>query len=114
MLLITLCLAIFYWGLHYKLSLYHTQMTSQQAPVAKLWTGGQSLAGVKDAPLAILAPAPEIQVSWLAACVLIFALLLLLPASSFLWLRLDGPGAWKRQVMLPQSTLFFRPPPSRL
>jgi hypothetical protein len=31
-----LCLAVFMWGLHYKLSLYHTAGSHQTAPAAKL------------------------------------------------------------------------------
>ena len=47
--LVFLCLAVFYWGLHYKMSLYHAGPALQQSPPAKLWTGDQTSTGFEHA-----------------------------------------------------------------
>jgi len=110
-----LSLAVFYWGLHYKLSLYDAASGLQQVAPAKLWTGERGLGVTKTALPGVPADLLPTELTWPAA--LLFAPILLpLPASGREFHRTaDWHGDRKRQSLSPHSAFFcFRPPPASI
>ena len=103
--LLMLSLAVFGWGLEYKLSLYQGQNSiTHQAPVAKLLSQKERPASAQ----ALAAPFPEVPV--LTAFVLV-AMASLLRLASTRYLR-TGSIERSRPPRPPcLQALFFRPPP---
>jgi hypothetical protein len=109
--LFCLSLAVFNWGLQYKMSLYENINGIVHAPAAKLWTGkiGGS-AQSAQIPLAEPAPLP-IQVTFLIA---IFALYCVLRDASAVrtLLHWRSHGNFLEINRTPfREAFFFRPPP---
>jgi len=111
--LVFLSLAVFYWGLHYKLSLYDAASGLQQVAPAKLWTGERGLEVTKIAVSGVPAHLHPTELAWPAA--LLFAFILLpLPASGREFHRTtDWHRDRKRQDLSSHSAFFcYRPPPA--
>lgn len=111
--LVLLCLAVFYWGLHYKMSLYHAGPALQQTPPAKLWTGDRTSTAVEHAMWADPAQLQPVERARLAAFVFLSILLPFLANGRVFQLNPDRYLARKRQYLCSHSAFFcFRPPPS--
>ena len=111
--LVLLSLAVFYWGLHYKLSLYHAASGLQQVAPAKLWTGDRGLAIAEPAMVGAPAYLHPAELAWAAALAFSF-FLLPLPASGREFHRTtDWHRGRKRQYLSSHSAFFcIRPPPA--
>jgi hypothetical protein len=107
--LLMLAMAVFVWGLQYKLSLYHGKdAVAHSAPAAKLLSE-------KERPVTAVsldAPAPQpVLFPVLPALFLLALTPTLYPASRYLQRLTPDRAPARRSYFLP--TLFFRPPPSR-
>jgi hypothetical protein len=109
--LFCLSLAVFNWGLQYKMSLYENINGIVHAPAAKLWTGKDGgSAQSTQVPLPEPAPLP-IQVTFLIA---VFALYCALRDASAVRTLMH----WRSHGSFPEisrapvrEAFFFRPPP---
>jgi hypothetical protein len=106
--LLMLAMAVFVWGLQYKLSLYHGKdAVSHSAPAAKLLSE-------KERPVTALALDAPSQPVFLPVLPALF-LLALTPTLYPAFRSFQSPSAnrapARRSYFLPP--LFFRPPPSR-
>jgi hypothetical protein len=113
---VLLCLAVFCWGLHYKMSLYRTGSSPlQQASPAKLWTGDRSSSGLQDAVWSAAPRFHAVEGSHPAGFVLVFILLPFMANGRVFWPDADLCPAGNRQRLSSHSAFFFfRPPPSNL
>ena len=108
--LVYLSLAIFVWGLQYKLSLYQATESAASVPAAKLWAG-RSDASDEKAPAAQLVRPQAVA----AFSVVFFLLATFAVADHSVGRALLGRGrlatVWRLRVMASLHPFFFRPPP---
>ena len=105
--LFVLTLAIFYWGLHYRLQQYESaRMNGGAIPIAKMWLGERSYA---SAPTIVRAEHGPALIADFSLFTLLFGLYLLqLPKSSTLFSRNKA----RSPLWTHRPALFSRPPPS--
>ncbi|WP_446741682.1 hypothetical protein [Silvibacterium acidisoli] len=109
-----LAMAVFAWGLAYKLSLYDPpQAVSRQMPQAKLLSREQQpsvemKASVQpDPPDSLKTLGPDANLALLLACVSLLA------GSAFLIRLQSSELRFRPRLVLALSHIFFRPPPFR-
>jgi len=113
--LVLLCLAVFYWGLHYKMSLYRTGTPVQQASPAKLWTGDRSSSGLQDAMWSTAPHVHRFEGKHPAGFALLFVILpFLANAQLFRHGSELFPAGSCQRPSSHSAFFFFRPPPSNL
>ncbi len=106
LVMLMLCFSVFAWGLHYKLSLYHTPSSvSTHEPAAKLLNSRDSRDDAAQAP---------VQADRQAAPVLLLTMLLLLtlPASTSGMSALPMRAVRRSFAVAVSGPLFRRPPPN--
>jgi hypothetical protein len=107
-----LALAVFTWGLQYKLSLYDPpQASSHQMPEAKLLSGNEQ---TKSSEVLLIMGLGILQRTIFPLVLGMVSLLFLLPhlpSMVFRGLRRETKLPWTLQAQACLSTFFFRPPP---
>lgn len=110
--LVLLCLAVFYWGLHYKISQYRAGSPLQQASPAKLWMGDRSSIALQDAVWSAAPHLHPVESTHPAGFALLFILLPFLANGRVFWPGLELCPAGSCQRLSSHSAYFsFRPPP---
>ena len=108
--LLYLSLAIFAWGLQYKLSLYQAGDNTAPIPAAKLWAGRSEASDQKASTVQLERPQAVAEFS-----LLLFVLVMLGTADLSIGRALLGrcrfAHLWRLRVMASLHPFFFRPPP---
>ena len=112
---LALMIAVFGWGLQYKLSLYqhsanHPRSVSQAKLLSQKERPAASNSLISVGPLDLAQPILVSEPTFLVAAVLLSAF-----AAVFLWFRVDAVLGYSSHQRLAASNFFaFRPPPSSL